>query len=136
MTEDSRTYSPLLEIWRSQAVSIEEDAILADACANSVIADLRGAKSLLFVPHMLDRCRQARLPAFDDPRRLWTRSVISNDNLKVAVPLMGERSQAPIECVWTIVRADHHGDKIIQEPAPMPESDSRGGQSRRRRAKP
>ena len=73
------------EIARRQAIAVEEDADFAGAGANTAIADLAAAEAPMLVPHVLERQRQPRLPAFDNVRGVRPRSVVGNDDFEIAV---------------------------------------------------
>ena len=99
------------EIRARQAIAVEEDANFSGTGENAAVADLTAAKTAMFVPDVLERHRQPRLPAFDDVRCFRPRTVVGDDDLEILVRLTSQCAQGGIERIHAVIGRDDDGNE-------------------------
>ena len=75
------------EIGRSDAIAVEEDAVIAVAHENGSVADFCGAKAAIHLPHVIERNTYTGSPAFHHGGGRGTRAIIRDHNLEAAIAL-------------------------------------------------
>jgi hypothetical protein len=96
-------------LWRN-AIAIQKNQIVAGTRCDSAVTYFGKPKALIGMPNVHKVVLAAALPLADNLGGLGPRSVIGNHNLKVAVRLLGKRSQNPVERAGTIVSRDNDGN--------------------------
>src|SRR5882724_4272245 len=95
------------------AITIEDYAISSAAGANCSIADFCRTKSVVLLPHVLDRNVRLRGPAVHNGARWRTRTVIRHDDLERAVGLAHQGTQHGVKRVLALVCGENDGDQPV-----------------------
>src|SRR5262249_24610271 len=94
----------------------EKNTVRAPALTDCAVSCLAGAKITMLLPHMTQA--QPWLPLFDHDRSFWTRTIIGNYHLEIAVTLPRQRAQDSIESILAVVGRDNHRDQFSQGRVP------------------
>ena len=75
------------EVARRQAVAVDEDEIVALSFCDGAVPDFRGAKPVVWLPHMAKAPAEIALKPCDHTRCVWARPIIRDHDLETLVRL-------------------------------------------------